>query len=100
MASYLEFEGGNCSCGLGPVSLRFVPSLGSGWMLGPWIEESIRFSEILMTWFLLVCHMCEMDVDCLEWEGRDGESCKDLGCGKVRVRPAHTFHLVQRTVLG
>lgn len=53
-----------------------------------------------MTWFLLFCHMCEMDVDYLEWEGRDGESCKELGCGGVRVRPTHTFHLVQRTALG
>lgn len=66
VASYLEFEGGNCSCGLGPVSPRFVQSLGSGHMPGPWIHESTGFSENLMTRFLPFCHVCEMDVGYLE----------------------------------
>lgn len=87
----LGLEGSSCGCGLGPVSLRFVQPLGSGWVLGPWIQESTGLSEALMTRFLLFCHMCEMDVGCLEWEGSDGGTYKELGRRDMGIRPTHTF---------
>ena len=64
----LEFEASNCSCGLGPVSLRFVQSLGSGLMLVSGMQEStwvFRNLDYLLCW-----HMCEMDVCYLEWVQR------------------------------
>lgn len=78
---------GAIAADLGPVSTRFVQSLGPGQMLARWIQGPTRVLETLITVFLPQWQMCYMDVGYLEWVQRAVWGThmirKEQGCGEV-----------------